>query len=186
MRRAARALAALTLAGLAAGAGVVACARPDNSLSGSASELFPLDVSKVEILRNAEAFQVSYYRNNDLDVDLVARITVSTEGLDLRPGSKVNLAGNTPSGLARTTVVHLNAGEPARVFAPVSKGSLELDEGGNPGEDTRGEFGMSFQKGEGYGAGRTLDGTFSAVAQDAGFGPDVGEPLDGGVTDSGT
>ncbi|MCY1016501.1 hypothetical protein [Pyxidicoccus sp. MSG2] len=182
MSRAARALVAFGLAGLASGAGLVGCGLEDNSLSGSVSELFPLgDISRVEVLRNAEALQVSYYRNNELDVDLVARLTVVTEGLDLRPGAKVDLAGTTPSGLARATVVHLNAGEPARAFAPVENGDLQLDTGGNPGEATRGDFSMSFQKGEGFGAGRNLEGAFNAVATDASFGPEPGELLDAGV-----
>lgn len=182
MSRAVRALAALGLAGLALGAGLTACGLSDNELGGSVSELFPLgNVSRVEVLRNTEALQVSYYRNNEQDVDLVVRLTVATEGLDLRPGAKVNLAGTTPSGVARATVVHLNAGEPARVFAPVEKGDLELDEGGNPGQSTRGDFSMSFRKGDGYGAGRSLEGTFAATALDASFGPETGEPLDGGV-----
>ncbi|WIG95316.1 hypothetical protein [Myxococcus sp. SDU36] len=188
MTRAARALAAVGLSALMAGAGLAACGLADNSLGGSVSELFPLEVSRVEVLRNAEAFQVSYYRNNDLDVDLVVRLTVSTEGLDLRPGTKVNLAGTTPSGQARATVVHLNAGEPARVFGPVNKGDLQLESGGNPGEPTRGDFSMSFSRGDGYGAGRNLEGTFSVVAQDASFGPEPGQLLDGGVPppDAGT
>jgi hypothetical protein len=40
---------------------------------------------------------------------------------------------------------------------------------------------MSFQKGEGYGAGRNLEGTFNDLALDASFGPEPGEPLDAGV-----
>jgi hypothetical protein len=67
-------------------------------------------------------------------------------------------------------VVHLAAGEPARVFAPVDKGDLELDEGGGIGEPTRGDFSMSFQRGDGYGAGRSMEGRFSSTALDAGFG----------------
>jgi hypothetical protein len=182
MSRALRALAALGVSGLALGAGLTACGLSDNELGGSVSELFPLgNISRVEVLRNAEALQVSYYRNNELDVDLVARLTVATEGVELRPGAKVDLAGTTPSGQARATVVHLNAGEPARVFAPVEKGDLELDEGGNPGEETRGNFSMSFRKGEGYGAGRNLEGTFRATALDASFGPEPGELLDAGL-----
>ncbi|WP_224370294.1 hypothetical protein [Hyalangium versicolor] len=145
-----------------------------NSLSGSVEELFSLEVSRVEVLRNAEALQVSYYRNNGLDVDLVARLSVATEGVDLKPGAKVNLGGTTPSGVARATVVHLAAGEPARVFAPVDKGDLQLDEGGGVDQPTRGNFSLSFQRGEEYGAGRSLEGKFSSTAVDAGFGP---EPL---------
>ncbi|GHG68878.1 hypothetical protein [Comamonas sp. JC664] len=188
MNRAFRTLAAVGVAACVSGAGLAACGLADNTLAGSVSELFPLDVSRVEALRNAEAFQVSYYRNNDLDVDLVVRLTVSTEGLELRPGAKVDLAGTTPSGQARATVVHLGAGEPARVFAPVQKGDLQLESGGNPGEPTRGNFSMSFVRGDGYGAGRNLEGAFSIVTQDASFGPEPGQLLDGGVPppDAGT
>jgi hypothetical protein len=161
----------LRLSGLLAGLGLLGCGGA-NSLSGSVEELFSLEVSRVEVLRNDEALQVSYYRNNGLDVDLVVRLTVATEGLELRPGSKVNLAGNTDSGRARATVVHLAAGEPARIFAPVDKGDLELDEGGGIDQPTRGNFSMSFQKGGGYGAGRSLEGRFASLAMDAGFGPE--------------
>jgi hypothetical protein len=172
MREQGRALSRWRLAGLLAGVGLWGCGDA-NSLSGSVEELFSLEVSRAEVLRNAEALQISYYRNNGLDVDLVARVTVATEGIDLRPGSTVQLGGNTPSGVARTTVVHLAAGEPARVFAPVDKGDLELDEGGGIGQPTRGDFSMSFQRGDGYGAGRSLEGRFSSTALDAGFGPDL-------------
>jgi hypothetical protein len=140
-------------------------------------ELFSLAVSRVEVRRNAEALQVSYFRNTETDVDLVARLNVSTVGVELKPGAKIDLAGEVSPGHARTTVVHLAAGEPPRVFAPVDKGDLELDEGGNPGEETRGNFSMSFKKGEGYGGGRSLSGNFSAVALDGGFGPEPGDVI---------
>lgn len=171
MRGVTRVVAAVGLSGALVGAGLVGCGG-DNSLSGSVGDLFPLEVSRVEVQRNAEALQVSYYRSTATDVDLVVRLSVDTEGLVLKPGQKVDLAGETPAGHARATVVHLAAGEPVRVLAPVEKGDLVLDEGGNPGEPTRGDFSMSFQKGEGYGAGRTLSGRFSALALDGGFGPE--------------
>ncbi|MDC0713829.1 hypothetical protein POL68_35520 [Stigmatella sp. ncwal1] len=172
------------LVGLLAGVGLLGCGGP-NSLSGSVEELFPLDVSRVEVLRNAEALQVSYYRNAGQDVDLVVRLTLATEGLDLRPGQKVNLAGFTELGTARTTVVHLSAGEPARLLGPVDRGDLKLDEGGEIGQPTSGDFSLSFQRGDSYGAGRSLEGRFSAVALDAGFGPEplppsTGLPKEGG------
>lgn len=157
--------------GLAAAAGLLGCGQA-NSLSGSVSELFPLEISRVEVQRNAEALQVSYYRNAGADVDLVVRLTVATEGLELKPGKKIDLAGTTPSGHARATVVHLAAGEPSRVFGPVDKGDLQLDEAGKTGEPTRGDFSLSFQKGAEYGSGRTLVGSFSAETQDGSFGPE--------------
>jgi hypothetical protein len=167
-----RAMKLLRLSGLVLAACLPGCG--GGPLSGSVDELFSLEVSRVEVLRNAEALQVSYYRNNGLDVDLVARLTVAVEGIELKPGAKVSLAGTTPSGVARATVVHLAAGEPARVFAPVDKGDLELSEGGEIDQSTRGTFSLSFKRGEEYGAGRSLEGRFSTTAMDAGFGP---EPL---------
>ena len=60
------------LAGLLASVGLWGCGEA-NALSGSVEELFSLEVSRVEVLRNVEALQVSYYRNNGLDVDLVRK-----------------------------------------------------------------------------------------------------------------
>ena len=143
---------------------------PENRLEGSVEELFPLDVSWVEVLRNDEALQVSYYRNRGADVDGVVRVTVALKDVDLDSGEPIPLQGEWSPGHPRTTVLHFPAGEPGRLFAPVKQGELELHEGGAPGEETRGEFTMSFEQGDGFGAGRTLTGTFRATAQDAGFG----------------
>ena len=94
-------------------------------------------------------------------------------GLAVPDGSTQPYHKGRPTRLHRLAIASaLAAGEPARVFAPVEKGDLVLDEGGHPGELTRGDFSLSFQKGEGYGAGRTLSGRFSALALDAGFGPE--------------
>lgn len=176
-----RALAGVLTAGLLTG-----CLE-DNTLSGSVSELFPIEVSWVEVRRNPQALQVSYYRNTAVDVDLVVRVTVDTAGLELTPGRRINLAGEVSPGQARTTVVHLAAGEPARVFVPVANGDLVLEQGGRPGELTRGNFSMSFRTGQGYGAGRSLAGRFAALAEDGGWGPEPGDVVlpDGGVPDAG-
>lgn len=160
-------------AGIAVGAAVlalVACGGP-NSLGGSVSELFPLDISKVDVLRNDEAFQVSYYVNRGTGVDLVARVTVATQGVQLSPGQKIPLDGEYSPGHPRTTVVHLAQGEPLRELPAVAQGDLQLDEGGEPGQTTSGNFSMSFQAGD-YGGGRNLYGSFQAVEQDGGFGLD--------------
>lgn len=176
-----RALAGALVAGALAG-----CAE-DNTLSGSVSELFPLEVSRVEVRRGSQALQVSYYRNTAVDVDLVVRLTVDTTGLELAPGRRINLAGEVSEGQARTTVVHLAAGEPARVFVPVSNGDLVLEQGGQPGEPTRGNFSMSFLTGQGYGAGRSLAGRFAARAEAGDWGPEPGDIVlpDAGMPDAG-
>jgi hypothetical protein len=141
----------------------------DNSLGGSMSEVFPLQVSFVDILRNDQAFQVSYYNNNGNDVDLVARIVVSLDGLDFQPGKDFPLQGEDDAGF-RTSVLHLAAGSPPEPLPEVSLGDLELNSGGSVGEFTRGNFSMSFVADGGFGGGRTLYGNFSGQAQDAGFG----------------
>jgi len=146
-----------------------------NSLGGSVSELFPLDISKVEVLRNDEAFQVNYYANRGTGVDLVAKVTVATQDLDLSAGKSIPLDGEYAPGHPRTTVIHLAQGEPVRVLPLVGQGDLKIDKGGQVGEETEGDFSMSFQAGD-YGGGRNLYGSFKAMAQDAGFGPDGDAP----------
>lgn len=155
----------LSLAGVVFASG---CAG-DNSLGGSVSELFPLEVSRVEVRRNSEALQLSYYNNRGEDIDLVARVTVATQGIDLRPGKKIDLAGEYQPGHLRTSVIHLAWGEPVRNLPPVKSGDLSLSGGGNPGEGTRGNFSMSFDQGGDLGAGRTLYGNFASPALDGGF-----------------
>lgn len=149
---------------------------PENSLWGSASELFPLTVSRVEVRRNVEAFQVSYYNNRNADIDLVARVTVALEGIDLQDGQTIPLEGTTESGVERVSVVHLAGGEPTRVLPPIKRGQLNLKSGAAGDVPARGDFSILFEDDGSYGSGRNLDGTFSAAVQDAGFGD-----FDGGV-----
>lgn len=147
----------------------------DNSLGGSVSELFPLDVSRVDVLRNEEALQVSYYRNNGPDVDLVLRLNVALQDVELKPGKKISLAGEYAPGHQRATVVHIGSGEPTRLLPPVKQGDLVITSGGEPDQDTRGNFSLSFDQSGDYGAGRTVYGNFSALAKDAGFDPPAQE-----------
>jgi hypothetical protein len=157
---------ALTLALLA-----LSCGK-DNELSGSAGELFSLEVSRVEILRNDEALQVTYFNNRGADLDVVARVSVALKGVELKTGTKIDLAGEYEPGHPRTTVAHAPGGEPVRLMPPVKRGDLVLSAGGNPGQQTRGDFSMVFDSvGGDLGGGRTLVGNFAGPARDAGFGP---------------
>ncbi|MFN0062934.1 MAG: hypothetical protein ACKVPX_10510 [Myxococcaceae bacterium] len=144
----------------------------ENSLGGSVSDLFSLAVSRVTVLRNAEAIQVNYYANNGPDIDLVARVTFATEGLDFRAGQSYPMEGEYIPGQLRTSVTHAGAGEAERRFAPVERGRFELQRGGDIDEDTAGSFNMLFDPDSvEYGAARDLTGNFRSVALDAGFGP---------------
>jgi hypothetical protein len=77
----------LAIAFIAALFAVVAgCGKGDNSLDGSLSEVFDLDVSTVHVLRNDDAFVVSYEANNGRDIDLVLRFTLALDQLPLTKG----------------------------------------------------------------------------------------------------
>ena len=151
-------------------AAAVACGQGANSLTGSLSETFDLDVSQVHILRNDEALVVSYEHNAGRDIDLVLRFTLALDQLPLQTGRATNIAGSTDGGTLRATFLHNAAGEPARVLPAVSIGEFTLDHGGNPGDDTSGSFSASFVSDGSYGSGRAVSGNFSGIALDAGYG----------------
>ena len=148
----------------------LACGKGDNSLDGSLSEVFDLDVSTVHVLRNDDALVVSYEHNAGRDIDLVLRFTLALDQLALQKGRTINIAGSTDGGTLRATFLHNAAGEPARVLPDVSIGEFTLDTGGNPGDDTRGSFSASFVSDGSYGSGRAVSGNFHAIALDGGYG----------------
>lgn len=158
---------------LLAALGVVvslACGQGDNSLTGSLSEVFDLDVSTVHVIRNDQALVVSYEHNAGRDIDLVLRFTLALDQLPVQTGKSVKLDGLTDGGTLRATFLHNAAGEPARVLPDVSIGEFTLDKGGNPGDDTSGSFSASFVSDGTYGSGRAVSGRFHATALDGGYG----------------
>jgi hypothetical protein len=160
----------------------LAACEGQTNLSGSMSEIFPLENSSVQVLQNGEAMQIVYLLNRGVFLDVVARISVSLndEGagpdggipqLELKAGSRVELQGQAPGGVARCAVTHAPGGEPVRDLPPVKQGDLRITRGGQIGQLTEGNFSIRFeQEGGDIGFGRTLNGTFSATTQDAGFG----------------
>lgn len=157
---------------------------PENGLGGSLGEVFPLDISRVEIAVNEEAMQVTYYLNRGVFLDVVARVSVSLRDVDMKPGVTIPLGGMTgdggtllddggvaPEPVERCVVAHAPGGEPVRVMPPVVRGDMVIRQGGAPGELTKGDFSVLFaNEGGDLGQGRTLYGGFLAEASDAGFG----------------
>jgi len=148
----------------------VACGGGSNSLGGSLSEVFSLDVSSAHVIRNDDALVVSYEANRGRDIDLVLRFTLALDQLSLQRGRTLRISGTTDAGILRATFLHNAAGEPARVLPPVSVGQFTLDTGGSPGEDTSGSFDVSFVSDGSYGSGRGVSGHFRATALDGGYG----------------
>jgi hypothetical protein len=143
----------------------------DNVLSGSISEIFDLSVSRMEVRRNDQALQVTYLRNRGVFLDVVARVAISLDGVELKKGTQINLAGMTDGGTLRTSVVHAPGGEPVRNLPEITRGDMIVIEGGAIGETTRGNFSMLFSSNGGdLGQGRTLVGSFGGMTLDAGYG----------------
>lgn len=143
----------------------------DAALSGSIGEIFALDTSRMEVRRNDQALQLTYLRNRGVFLDVVVRVAVSLDEVELKPGARIDLGGATDGGTLRTSVVHAPGGEPVRNLPRVKRGDMIIYEGGNIGEVTRGNFSMLFEnEGGDLGQGRTLVGNFGGEAMDAGFG----------------
>jgi len=137
-------------------------------LSGSVGQFFALDYSRLEILRDADAFQVTYYQDTPTEIDVVVRLTVVTTGYDFTPGHTFDLAGEYAPGHPRAVVTHAAGGEPARTLPALLHGTLTLDSGGKPGERTQGSFNLSFEnEGGDFGNGSTVSGDFDAVVVNA-------------------
>ena len=141
------------------------CGKPP--LSGSVDQFFPLDFSREEILRDHDAFQVTYYKDGPDQIDVVIRLTVVTTGFDFTPGHSFDLSGEYAPGHPRAVVTHAAGGEPSRALPPVKAGKLTLDSGGAPGQSTSGSFSLAFGQGGDFGDGTTVNGNFSTVTQDA-------------------
>jgi len=139
-----------------------------SELSGSVGHYFSLDFTREEILRGPDALQITYYRDTETQVEVVARLTVVTRGFDFTAGHSFDLSGEYAPGHPRAVVTHAAGNEPSRALPALRHGTLTLKAGGAPGEATRGSFSLSFQdQGGDFGQGTNLSGKFDAVALNA-------------------
>lgn len=127
-------------------------------LDGSLGEAVDLAFNTVELKRSPKAIQITYLRSEGREV--TARLTVVTDGMELTPGVEHSLAGEYAPGHPRATLVRAVDNEPLRTFPPVARGVILFDAAPEGGAEVSGEFSLSLQEGEAFGAGRTLRGTF--------------------------
>ena len=133
--------------------------------------MFDLDVSTVHVLRNDDALVVSYEHNAGRDIDLVLRFTLALDQLPLQTGRdrehrRLHRRRDPPCHLSPQRRRRARPG----VLPDVSIGEFTLDQGGNPGDDTKGSFSASFVSDGTYGSGRAVSGSFHAIALDGGYG----------------
>ena len=131
----------------------------NRSLDGSLSDAFDLSFSSLDLRRSSTAFQVSYLRSEGREV--VARITVVTEGLDM--SSSFQLGGEYAAGHPRASVTRAMDREPLLVLPPVASGEMDAGEDPKPGKSISGDFSLVFGDGGDVGAGRTLYGNFEGT-----------------------
>ena len=143
---------------------------PPNRLSGSLSDLFPLQVTRAEIEKNSDGFQVSYTQNQPYTVDLVIRLSVALSQITFKKGKSIDLSGEYLPGHRRATFTHAAAGEPQETLADVKHGELDLDEENGVGANVSGSFHVSFETSDRIGSGRDLTGHFSSIELDGGYG----------------
>ncbi len=142
-----------------------------DELTGSLGAVIDLDTSRVDVARNADSFQVTWYRNRGTFLDIVIRMSVFVGDKTLKPGTKVDLAGEYSAGHPRATFAHAPGGEPVRLLPTLKRGDMVITGGGDIGQNTGGNFSVLFNDtGGDFGNGRTLSGTFLGTAADAGFG----------------
>ncbi|MBI5543472.1 MAG: hypothetical protein HY901_06255 [Deltaproteobacteria bacterium] len=153
VRRLLLALAAATTLGACGG----------NSLDGSLSEAFDLSFAEVLVRRSEKAVQVTYLRSEGREV--VIRMTVAIEGVDVSHAGSINLAQEYAPGHPRAAVSRAVDNEPVRQLPAVVQGDLTLDGPPHPGETVSGSFSVRFGEGGDLGSGRTLTGSFSGTVQ---------------------
>lgn len=136
-----------------------------NDLSGSLAEAFDLTFSDIFLRRSTKAFQVTYTKSEGREV--VIRVTVDLEGVDVSNGGSVNLAEEYAPGHPRAAVSRAVDGEPVRALPPVVQGDLTLLNPCAAGTKCTGSFSVRFGEGGDLGNGRTLTGVFNGDVQGA-------------------
>lgn len=163
---------------LAAAVGLAGCNGPANALTGSLDEVAPLQFDTVVVRASPGVLVLEYDRfpqggaaDGGLSAaggtEVVFKMTVLIAGLQLNKGLTIDLTSTTPDGTPRTSCGRAVGTDPRRDLPPITRGTLVLDSDVNLGAQAQGHFNILFGEGGQIGEGRTVDGSFSAPAQDA-------------------
>lgn len=164
-----------TMAALVA-LGLCGCSQPPNSLTGSLDEIASLQFDSTVVRASPDVLVVEYDRfpqggagdaGAGGGTDIPFKMSVKITGLQLNKDLTIDLTSATADGLARTSCVRSVSNDPRRDLPPIKRGELVLDSDVNIGKVATGHFHILFGEGGQIGEGRTVDGTFSAPAQDA-------------------
>ena len=134
-----------------------------NVLDGSLSEAYDLAFSDVKVQRGQQAMAVTYLAASGNET--VAKLTVDLSGVALSGGGSINLAEDYAPGHPRATVTRAMQNEPVLVLPQIDQGQLSLSAPPDPGNTISGSFHILFGQGGDLGAGRTLDGKFTALVE---------------------
>ena len=162
---------------LAASLALPACGGP-NQLTGSLDAVAPLQFDAVTVRVDPHVLAVEFDRSAVSDVavadggqaagaDVAFKMAVNIDGLQLDQGLSVDLAAPLEDGRVRASCTRAVGTDPRRDLPPIKRGTLVLDANVNYDQVATGHFHILFDMGGDIGEGRTVNGRFRAVAQNA-------------------
>ncbi|MBS2031325.1 MAG: hypothetical protein JST54_25725 [Deltaproteobacteria bacterium] len=163
------------MAALAGSTLLPSCGGGGNSLTGSLDEISPLTFDSVVVRASPDVLVVEY-DNHPLGTvdggasggtDVAFKIAINIDGLTLNKGLDIDLTSALNDGTPRVACTRAVGQDPRRDLPPVARGDLVLDSDVNYDANASGHFHVLFAEGGQIGEGRTVDGTFSAVVQNA-------------------
>ena len=134
-------------------------------LSGSLTEVMPLDYDHAAIELGAGSFSVGYYMTDGSQVGVVLLLSVASTGLDLNQPGSVDLSERLPDGSFRATVTRAMTADPPVMFPTIMSGSLDLQTLLFQGWPAQGAFHLVFdpEQSGGDAAGRSVHGDFAVT-----------------------
>lgn len=130
-------------------------------LEGSLTELLKLDYQKVEVSGSGDTLAVRFYTPRGSGEDLVLEVAANTSGIDVGPGTQIDLSEQAPSGQQRGELTRNVLNDPRRTLPAIAIGGLTLDTlPQQTGQTITGKFNVTFVECINFGCGRTVFGSF--------------------------